>query len=255
VRDAVVDARFRARRDQDPVFTIGMTLRSAIGFFQARGTRGATGTGSFLGADGGVAFDPSVGVIPLTYQCVGRAGVTGVAYYDVDGDGARGTDEPPVTDVDVLVDGLRVRTDEDGRFHAWESMPYEGISIAIDSLSLDPEWAPVEREILIRPSPNVFSDVAIGVHRTRELSGRVVTGDPRRPIGGARIEVVDDEGRVVAEERTFSDGEFYIARLRPGRYVVRVPATVAGSAEAVVEISPSGEGEIVLPALVLTRLP
>jgi hypothetical protein len=256
VRDAVIDARFRVRRDQDPVFTVGMTLRSAIGFFQARGSRGS-GTGSFLGADGGIAFDPTVGVVPLAYQSVGRAGVAGVAYYDLDGNGAHDASDPPVTDVDVVVDGQRVRTDAEGRFHAWETTPYEGVVVAIDSLSLDPEWAPVEREVLVRPSPNVFADVAIGVHRTREISGRVVTGDPSspRPVGGARIEVVDGDGRVVAEERTFSDGEFYIARVRPGRYVVRVPATAVagGSAEVAVEIPVSGEGEIVVPNLVLSR--
>lgn len=258
VRDAVLDARFRVRRDHDPVFTIGMTLRSPVGFFQARGSRGS-GTGAFLGADGGIAFDPAVGVVPLAYQSVGRAGVAGVAYYDLDADGARGPSEPPVTDVDVLVDGQRVRTDADGRFHAWETTPYEGVIVAMDSLSLDPEWAPLEREVLVRPSPNVFADVSIGVHRTREISGRVVTGGASnpRPLGGARVEVVDGDGRVVAQERTFSDGEFYIPRVRPGRYVVRVPATAAvgGSAEAVVEIPVSGEGEIVVPTLVLSRRP
>jgi hypothetical protein len=84
-----------------------------------------------------------------------------------------------------------------------------------------------------------------------------VTGDASspRPVGGARVEVVDAEERVVAEERTFSDGEFYIARVRPGRYVVRVPATAAagGAAETTVEIPVAGEGEIVLPTLVLSR--
>ncbi|MGE0158666.1 MAG: hypothetical protein AB7T31_04590 [Gemmatimonadales bacterium] len=258
VRDAVVDARFRARRDQDAVFSIGMTLRSPIGFFQARGSRGS-GTGAFFGADGGIAFDPSVGLVPLTYQSVGRAGVAGVAYYDLDGDGMRGPDEPPVTDVDVIVDGQRVRTDADGRFHAWESTPYEGVVVAIDSLSLDPEWAPVEREVLVRPSPNVFSDVTIGVHRTREISGMVSMGDAQnpRPVGGMRVEVVDGDGRVVAEERTFSDGEFYIARVRPGRYVVRVPATAAGggSVEVTLEVPVTGEGEIVLPPLLIPRRP
>jgi hypothetical protein len=259
VRDAVVDARFRMRRDQDPVFSIGMTLRSPIGFFQARGSRGS-GTGTFLGADGGIAFDPSVGVVPLAYQSVGRAGVAGVAYYDLDGDGSRGPGDPPVTDVDVLVDGQRVRTDAEGRFHAWETTPYEGVVVAIDSLSLDPEWAPIERETLVRPSPNVFADVAVGVHRTRELSGRVVAGSPpeaARPLGGARVEVVDADGQVVAVERTFSDGEFYIPRIRPGRYVLRVPSPAAAyvAAERAVEVPVSGEGEIVVPLMVLANRP
>jgi hypothetical protein len=183
--------------------------------------------------------------------------VAGVAYYDLDGDGSRGPAEPPVTGVDVFVDGRRVTTDDEGRFHSWEAMPYEGVTVALDSLSIDPEWAAVEREVLIRPSPNLFSDVTIGVHRTRELSGSVVTGVDARPVGGTRVEVVDADGNVVAEERTFSDGVFYIPRMRPGRYQIRVPAIGAQdgppAAETTLEIPAFGEGEIVLPPLVLGR--
>jgi len=259
VAQALLDARLRLRRDQDAVLTIGMSLRAPFGFFQARGTQGG-GPGVFLGADGGLAFDPGVGIVPLTYQSVGHAGVAGTAFYDLDGDGTRAADEPPLADVDVLVGGRRVRTDAEGHFHSWEATPYEGMTVAVDSLSVDPEWAPSQREVLLRPSPNVFSEVTLAVHRTRELSGTVMTNDPNpQPIAGARIEIVDGEGRVVAAERTYSDGGFYIPRVTPGRYVLRVAAASSlalgqsGPLEVPIEVDARGEGEIVLAPFVIGR--
>ncbi|HET9948385.1 MAG TPA: carboxypeptidase-like regulatory domain-containing protein [Longimicrobiales bacterium] len=261
LRDALVEARVRLRRERDPTFTLAVSLRSPFGFFQARGT-GGTGRGVFLGADGGLAYDPAVGLVPLTYQSVGRAGVRGVVYRDSDGDGTRDPGEPPVAGADVLVGGQRATTDEEGRFHAWGATPYEGLAVALDSLSIDPEWAPSEPEVLLRPSPNAFAEVSIGVHRTRELWGSVVAGGPDgRPVPGARIEVLDRDGAVVATERTFSDGVFYVPRLRPGAYTVRLAVTPsrrgapAAPPEVRVEVPPSGDGvdqgDVVAPPLVI----
>jgi hypothetical protein len=253
VGDVRLDARLRARRGQDPVFTLAMSLRSPFGFFQARGSQGM-GTGVFLGADGGIAFDPAVGLVPLTYQSMGRAGVAGHVYFDLNGDGTWNKGEPPVSGADVLVGGRRAPTDERGRFSAWEATPYEGLIVALDSLSVDPEWAPSVQEIRIRPSPNVFTEVTLGVHRTRELSGSVLSADPaRRPLGGVRVEVVDRDGRVVATERTFSDGVFYVPRLRPGRYTVRVPPLAGrGAAQEVeVDVAVGDRAEVVAPPILL----
>jgi hypothetical protein len=224
----MVDARLRMRRGQDPTFTLGVSLRAGLGFFQARGSRGASAT-SFLSGDGGLAYGTSAGFMALPYQSVGRGGISGEVYYDLDGDGMRGAGEPPVEGVDVLVAGRRATTDARGRFRTWEATPFEGLVVSVDSLSLDPAWAPSAREVRIRPSPNVFSAVSLGVHRTRELIGSVQTADSiPRAVGGVRVEVLDAESEVVATERTFADGVYYIPRVRPGRVIVRVsPASMA----------------------------
>jgi hypothetical protein len=84
--------------------------------------------------------------------------------------------------------------------------------------------------------PNLFLEVRIPLHRTRELLGSVVwRGTTGRAVGGVMVEVLDGDGRIVARERTFSDGVFYVQRIRPGRYTVRVAPTSLGAlgAEAV----------------------
>ncbi|MEX2048796.1 MAG: hypothetical protein WEB90_04400 [Gemmatimonadota bacterium] len=253
----VIDGRLRLRRGQDPTFTLGVSLRAGLGFFQARGSRGAAAS-SFLSADGGLAYGSDAGFMALPYQSVGRGGVAGQVYFDLDGDGVRGPDEPPVEGADVLVAGRRATTDGEGRFSSWEATPFEGLVVSIDSLTLDPEWAPSEREVRLRPSPNVFTSVSLGVHRTRELLGSVQTADSiPRAVGGVRVEVIDADGEVVASERTFSDGVFYIARVRPGRVRVRVsPASMGpfGGGEpptVEIEVPPEGSALLELPALVV----
>ena len=253
----LIDVRLRLRRNQDPMLSVGVSLRSAIGFFRARESRGS-GAGLFLSADGGLAYGKEAGLAPLTYQGVGRAGVSGRVFYDLDGDGSQGVDEPPVVDADVLVGGRRATTDDEGRFHSWEATPYEGLVVALDSLTVGPEWASSQPEVRLRPSPNLFTSVSLAVHRTREVSGSVMIADSvPRPVAGARVEIVDQNGRVVASERTFSDGVFYIARLRPGAYRLRVAGpgirskTTPEAPSFEFDVPATGEGEVTLPALVI----
>jgi hypothetical protein len=235
---AVVDARFRARRGFQPSLALGVTLQSPLGFLRGRSTSGGSSS-YFLGADGGVVYDRDVGVMPLTFQTgVGRGGVTGEVFYDLDGDGVRSDDEPPVEGAGVIIEGWRSKTDEEGRFTLWELTPYEGASVVLDSLSVDPEWAPVDADLRLRPSPNLFTRVSIPLRRTRELMGSVLASPPGgaepgasgTPLAGAGVEVVNLlTGEVVLTERTFSDGVFYATRLRPGLYRLRLSAPTAAA--------------------------
>src|SRR5690606_9690845 len=160
--------------------------------------------------------------------------------------------EQPVSGVDVLGGGRRTPTDADGRFAAWEMTPYDGLIVAVDSLTLDPAWAPTVQEVRLRPSPNLFTEVTIGVHHARELAGSVLSADAgRRPLGGVRVELLDGEGRVVATERTFSDGVYYLPRVRPGRYLVRVSPPMGGPQTVQVEVPSSGEEEVVVAPILV----
>ncbi len=228
--NANIDLRFRARKGLQSSLSLGVTLRTGLGLFRGRGAAGS-GAGLFLGADGGVAYGPDAGALPLAYQSVGRSGVTGSVFYDLDGDGLRGADEPPAQDATVVVGGWRAATDTAGHFLTWELTPYEGTSVSLDTLTVDPEWVSAESEILLRPSPNLFTSVSVALHRTRELIGSVVTdGNAPQPVAGAGIEIVaTDSGVVVLTERTFSDGVFYVQRLRPGRYTVRLLDSTAAA--------------------------
>ncbi len=228
-----LDLRFR--RGETPLLSLGFVARIPQGFVQARGARGS-GAGLFLSADGGVAFGGEGGPAPLPFQSLGRSGVEGRVFYDLDGDGAMGQGDLPAPGVDVLVRGERVTTGEGGVYRSWEILPYEVAEVAVDSLSVDPSWVPAPRQILLRPSPNLFNRADLPLLRTREVVGRVEMGGKEpRPLGGVRVEIRDGEGKLVATPRTFSDGVFYVQRIPPGRYTVTVSSS---SVEAVGGRSP-----------------
>ncbi len=249
-----LDLRFR--RGSAPLLSVGFVARRPEGYFQARAARGS-GAGIFASADGGVAWDRRTGAMPLPFQSLGRSGIQGQVFLDRDGDGARGPGEQPAAGVSVLVQGERVTTDPDGVYRTWEIQPDEVATVAVDSLSIDPSWVPAPRQVLLRPSPNVFNQVDLPLLQTREMSGRVQSGSPEsRPLGGVRVEVVDAGGVVIATQRTFSDGVYYLQRVPPGRYTVRVAAS---SAEVLgtlppavtVEVPGGSDAPIEVPPLVL----
>ncbi len=252
MRRAAIDARFRARRGLDPTFTLGVTFPSPFGFFRGRGSTGHQSS-YFLGADGGLLLDPDAGAVPLLFQGVGQGGVTGEVFFDLDGDDVRGPSEPSAAGVTVSVGGRRVTTDARGRFVAWELVPYEGTTVRVEERSLDPGWSIGVPELLVRPSPNLLSPVAIPLYRAREVIGSVATAQVRpavpghgtfgRPLAGAGVEIVDLEtGGVEVTERTFSDGVFYVAQLRAGRYRLRLADPTARALG--LSVSPTIEFEV-----------
>lgn len=250
-----VDLRFR--RGSTPLLSVGFVARRPQGYVQARAARGSS-SGLFLAADGGLAYDSGTGVVTLPFQSLGRSGIRGRVFHDLDGDGVAGPDEPPAAGIDVLVQGGRVTTDARGEYLTWEVQPYEVASVAVDSLSIDPSWVPAPRQVLMRPSPNLFNAVDLPLLRTREVVGRVeMAGEMSRPLGGVRIEVVDAGGTVVASARTFSDGVFYVQRVPPGSYTVRVAPSSAqalGLADVpTVSVTVTGgtDAEVDVPTLVI----
>lgn len=256
VHEGTVAVDLRFRRGSSPLLSLGFVLRRPQGYFQARTARGS-GAGLFLSADGGVAWDRGEGVLPLPFQSLGRSGIQGRVFHDRNGNGVADEGETPAAGVDVLVQGERLTTGPDGGFRTWEVRPYEVASVTVDSLSIDPSWVPAPRQLLLRPSPNVFNGVVLPLHPTREVVGRVTLGGAEpRPLGGVRVEVVDASGTVVATQRTFSDGVFYLQRVPPGRYTVRVAEASAGAlggaAPAVeVVVGAGSDAPVEVPPLVI----
>ncbi|HEV2145874.1 MAG TPA: carboxypeptidase-like regulatory domain-containing protein, partial [Longimicrobiaceae bacterium] len=163
---------------------------------------------------------------PLPYGGMGLAGVAGTVFEDLDGDGARGPDEPAVAGVWVGVGGLRTRTDDTGRYDTWSVLPYEVVPVRVDTTTLpDPSWVPATPAVLLRPSPHLYTRVDFPLLRTRELAGLLVAGDGVPTAGGVTVEITALSTGAVQRVPTFSDGEYYLGRLRPGEYEVRVAAS------------------------------
>jgi hypothetical protein len=211
-------------------------------------------------ASGAVAFGSVRRAAPLEYGGLGLSGVEGHVYRDLDGDGRFGGADEPVSGATVRVGGLVTRTDARGRYAMWNVLPYEAVNVRIDTLSLeDPGWVPALPARALRPSPQQYTQVEFGLVRTRELTGALVPGAKVTTTAGVGLELRDADGGATYTARTFSDGAFYISRVRPGRYrltLARSSATALGIAtppEVDVVISADADTVVELPPITLQR--
>ena len=210
------------------------------------------GTEGFLVAEGSVLWDGSGRRLELSDgRSLGRAGIVGEVFLDVDGDGRAGPDEPRVPDVYVRVGPIASVTDHTGRFVVWDLVPFEAVVVEIDAQSVrNPLWLPVLDRFTFRPDPNMFSVIPVPLVQVGEVSGRVVVGP--REAGARFLEVelrnldTDDSYTVT----TFSDGTFYLLGLRPGRYEATVSQELLDELGLAVELATFTVGTAVEQAFV-----
>ena len=243
VSSFTVSSAVRMRRESGATFILGMATRLKAGFGQARAARAPEGSSLFVSADGAIAHDSDMGAVMLPFEGVGRAGVAGAVFEDIDGDGMMGEDDVPIPDARIAIGTLRAKTDANGTYQAWLIEPYEALAVALDSLSVPFDRVAARPVTYIRPSPNVFTHVNIPLVRTRELTGRVITAG-ELGLGGIGVEILDETGVMVAGTRTFRDGEYYVPRLRPATYRVRIAASSLAAMGAVAD---PAEREVVVP--------
>jgi outer membrane usher protein FimD/PapC len=201
--------------------------------------------------------DRRVGLAAVEQGGIGSAGVSGSVFYDRDGDGRFGAGDAPAPGARVLIAGGQARTDARGNYHAWNGQPYEITAVTIDTLeSLDAEWTPATPVVFVRPTPHRFTIVDVPLVRTREVSGRVVAAPGVATSGGVTLVLVNRATGARQPVVTFSDGEYYLSRVRPGEYDLEVdPASLAAlgarvsGAVAPVTVPLQGDDAVVLPEL------
>lgn len=177
-------------------------------------------------AEGSVLWDRGGGRFGVADgRSLGRAGLAGTVFLDVNGNGTRDQGEPPLPDVLVRIGPRLVITDPDGRFAVWDLVPFELTDVEIDTLSIrDPLLVPRAARFTFRPDPNVFTPLPIPIVQAGEVSGRVILEGAKRPIGGVEVELVNLTTGDRYTTSTFSDGAFYLLGVRPGRYLARLGA-------------------------------
>lgn len=254
-----LNAGLRLRRGHPPALTLGFAARLDAAYTQARASRTHRTAGLFLAADGGVAWDPRIGHTTTPFESIGRAGIGGTAFEDLDGDGRPSPGEPPLANAAVHIGTQTVHTDAHGNYRVWLVQPYDAIPVALDSLHLPTQLTPIRHETRVRPSPNSYARVDLGAARTREVIGSVTSSTPLPRLGGIGIEILDANGNLAATTRTFHDGEFYIPRLRPGTYTLRIAAASLAALDAFANPDTvsftvtSGTEPLALPVLLVGR--
>jgi hypothetical protein len=148
-------------------------------------------------------------------------------FLDDNGNGVMNTGEEPIGHVGVTVNGSkhRARTDAAGIAYV-DRLPVDDyVNIAIDTLTLeDPMWYPQPKgmHLLMRPGKVVLLDFPVVM--TSEIDGTVYLAgkSAKRGIGGALLELVNSEGKVVAAATSSQDGYYIVPAVIPGSYMLRI---------------------------------
>ena len=213
-------------------------------------------------AEGSVAYGGRGGVLALPYRGTGMAGVGGRVFYDLDGDGVFSAGDRPLPGATVRIGSVSVKSGADGTYRTWSVLPFEAAQVALDTLSLDEAgWVPVARGVELRPAPHVFAAVDIPLVQTRELAGQLVPGREVPTVAGVTLEIASRETGDVQRVSTFSDGEFYVSRVRPGTYDIRVAESSLRALNAIADPNPlvlvvpaSGDVLVQAPPITLRKI-
>lgn len=160
-------------------------------------------------------------------RALGRAGLTGVLFYDANANGVQDDDETAVIGVRIKIGPRTVATDSTGHFTVWDLIPFEPLGVEVDTLSIqDPLWRPIADRFTFRPDPNAFTTLPIPFQPAAEVSGRVRFEEGGAGLASVQIELVDPTTGDRYVTQTFSDGSFYLLGVRAGRYTVTVDPTI-----------------------------
>jgi hypothetical protein len=158
-------------------------------------------------------------------------------YRDLDGNGRRDPGEPAEPDA-VITAGLQLAerpTDAGGRATLAGLQTYRPVAVGVDTSSLkDPSLAPAKAAQVVVPRAGVVAHVDIPLVGAGSLEGMLLK-DGGSGFEGLDLELIDEDGHVVATTRSDYDGFFLFERVTYGRYRLRLTeasAKVAGVAAA-----------------------
>jgi hypothetical protein len=244
-------------RDQGGVaLDVGLTTAMPGPRFGSRNRfTSEVGTHGVQYADGSLLWERQAGRLRAgDGRDLGRAGVGGLVFLDLNGNGAPDENEPPLAGVPVRVGGWPSETDERGRFSAWELFPFQPVLLQVDTTAFEnPFYVLPDRLLQVVPTPNSFESVNVPVVIGAEVTGRVMFED--RGLGGVRLALRDLKRDRLIRLLTFSDGGFYVLGIPPGEYEIGLanglPAGIRASAEPVRFTVPVGGGEKRIEGLVV----
>jgi hypothetical protein len=239
----------RGQRGLSLDLTVSTNLPGLRGLSRGRynDVTGFQGT-NFL--EGSATYDGHLRRVELDNgRLVGRARIAGRVFHDLDGDGLQGPGEPGVAGVRLRVGSRGVVTDSLGRYSAADLVPFETMSVEVDTLSLeDPLWVPASLVYRLVPGPNSENAVDVALLPGSEVSGQVTLGD--KGVGGVPVMLRHIGSGVVIRVTTFNDGSFYASGLRPGEYEASVApdaltALQAVEARTTIQVDPAaGAGSV-----------
>ena len=172
--------------------------------------------------------DPRTGHWHMSSRPAADHGAASVrVFLDHDLDGAYGPDDTPLEGV-VLDSGVRrvdEPTNEDGVAFLTSLPAYRDLDLAVSPQSLeDPYWITEPEGYTVRSRPGRAAIVDFPVVVTGEVDGTVYMqrGGRTFEVADVSLQLVAEDGEVVAVAHSAFDGFYLFEFVRPGRYAVRV---------------------------------
>ena len=228
------------RGSPGPVLALSFT--SYLSALRSYTTLSAPAGGTVSGTQyvqGSVLWDRATGrVTAAPGPSLERSGISGRVFLDENADGVQNPGEPGIPGVRVRVGTSTAVSDSDGAFRVWDIVPFEPVTVQVDSLSLSsPLLVPAFASALLEPGPNRFRGLNIPVVPAGVVEGRVTRELRGAHVGVAGVTLRLTERRSGAEQRftTFSDGAFYVLGVKPGDYDLIVDPAVLDALQATAE--------------------
>lgn len=154
---------------------------------------------------------------------VGRGLLTIAPFLDVNGNGKRDPGEAAVTGVSVRLNGGRVRLNKDSTILISDLESYSSYIIHLSELFENVAWNIKNKKLKVTAEANQFKRIDIPVSIQNEVSGAVFIADGNngKGISGITVQLFQD-GIIINEKISASDGFFAFDQLVPGSYEIRV---------------------------------
>jgi hypothetical protein len=213
-------------RFQGPTASLSLAanLRAIRSVTTGASSRAGTTASQFV--QGSVLYDRSARRVDLSAgPSLERAGVSGRVFLDRNGNQVFDQGEDLLPNVRVTV-GMETRqSDRQGEYRLWNVTPFEEAVVGIDSTTLEsPLWLPTYGTTAVEASPNRYRVVDIPITPGGLLEGRVVRVDSlgERGAAGVPLRLIDQVSGASRKLTSFSDGDFYLIGITPGRYTLWV---------------------------------
>jgi len=174
----------------------------------------------------------------------GRGSVSARVFIDNNQDGLFNEDDKPLENVGFTINGgyQRIRTDENGIAFITGVPEHRPINLAIEKSTLeDPLWTAALDGMRIIPRPGQAMQLDFPIFTSGEIDGTIylVKNDKTIPAGRVKVEVVNQEGRIIRSTTTEYDGFYVISNIPLGTYTVRVSPSQMSNLNLAAEVEPS----------------
>jgi hypothetical protein len=208
-------------------FTLSLTSAGPHAYINAWMTgRDRQGASASLSAEGSLLYDTDrERITTYPFRSLGRGGLTGTVFLDANNNGVFDAGEEPVPGARLVAGYLVAETDEFGRYSIWNLVPFEAADIHVEPASLaNPTWVPAFDLASAPISPNGFRRIDLPLVEALEIEGRILShyDGAMHHAGAVPLTLVEIDGSREYHTRCFSDGEFYIMGVVPGRYRMEI---------------------------------